>query len=833
MPENTNIKVSVNKRLRPIRLAFLVPVSSQTALRSALEIASSIWGGRFCCLIPIFGRTPKSWDDPPLRAPAAKVILRGYIQAFEPDFVVNLTGKNYTEDALGLDGEDGAISPRVISADRLFDETKSEVASYGISLGAVIDSLYAKTFRFQLRHPPKAILPVTEDEKFAPFLGACFGTLLGGADGELAKAYLDALDAKKQEIEPQRFFEYFRQEFLFPLRVGSLDLDVSRTGFSLGPSLLFMDARSTQDIIDYWNLRAIGRPVLPFPKQWAEELRGPVSEFIHANDLPLRNNPQIRQMTTFIRSRSVSMEEMEAYVKSLGAVGSLSMQRWYPRMWDDWARDKDHVVRCDVTATRGSDEAQLEDGVARFPGLSPDLGDQIRLGDGPQWINTFSIRRYPNDGKVATVIPEGTRGVGRLFRFASIDPMWTTSEGLTIGCSLVDREHFVRMPLPLGMVETWAKSHGYSMQQSAAGRITSSMLESIKQIYGTWLFANIELLKLLNSMAHGTVELLSDDADGNDKKKARAKVIHRSTLVSLLMRISEGGKRRSATDWLSALVDHRVMRVGLLLQCPSCSQRTWFGLGEITPKLTCERCLNEFPFPASSPPKDDWYYKATGPFSTEDFAQGSYAVLLAVRCLTQTHHAEMTWLPGVILKRGSQSLEADFVAFRQEGMFSPKASVTMLGECKTFDTFKKKDVRRMEQLGIQLPGAVLVFCTLRNELTRSERTLISRLARKGRKHLHSDRWRNPVLVLTGMELLDSSGIPHCWRNLPVPAKTIVASYRGYQHGYEGLQELANCLQQLHLGMESYWIWAEKDRAKRLARRQARRQAGPAPRAKAQ
>src|SRR6266446_2362017 len=98
MPVNTNIKVSVNKRLRPIRLAFLVPVSSQTALRSALEIASSIWGGQFYCLVPVFGQTPKSWDDAPLKAPTAKVILRGYIKAFEPDFVVNLTGKNYTEE---------------------------------------------------------------------------------------------------------------------------------------------------------------------------------------------------------------------------------------------------------------------------------------------------------------------------------------------------------------------------------------------------------------------------------------------------------------------------------------------------------------------------------------------------------------------------------------------------------------------------------------------------------------------------------------------------------------------------------------------------------------
>lgn len=275
------------------------------------------------------------------------------------------------------------------------------------------------------------------------------------------------------------------------------------------------------------------------------------------------------------------------------------------------------------------------------------------------------------------------------------------------------------------------------MEQSSAGRIASSLLESIKHLHGTWLFADIELLKQLDSMAHGNAELLSDDSAGSGRRRARANVIHRAKLESLLMRISSGDGR-SAVARLEALVEHRVLRVGLLLQCPSCAQRTWFGLGEITARLTCERCLNEFPFPASSPPKDEWYYKATGPFSTENFAREFYAVLLAVHCLVQIHHAEVTWLPGVSIKRGAQSLEADFVAFRQEGTFNPEPPVAVLGECKTFDTLAEKDVRRMEALAQQFPGAALAFCTLRSELTRRERTLISRLARQGRKYLHSD-----------------------------------------------------------------------------------------------
>jgi len=142
----------------------------------------------------------------------------------------------------------------------------------------------------------------------------------------------------------------------------------------------------------------------------------------------------------------------------------------------------------------------------------------------------------------------------------------------------------------------------------------------------------------------------------------------------------------------------------------------------------------------------------------------------------------------------------------------------VIGECKTFDHFTEKDMRRMQALAQQFPRATIAFCTLRNKLSVEEQSLIGRLALKGRKLLGSDRWRNPMLVLTATELMDEIGIPHCWKDLTGPAKSIAGAYRGSEPGYEGIQELANCLQQMYLGIESYWTWFEKDRTKKLTRR---------------
>jgi hypothetical protein len=67
-----------------------------------------------------------------------------------------------------------------------------------------------------------------------------------------------------------------------------------------------------------------------------------------------------------------------------------------------------------------------------------------------------------------------------------------------------------------------------------------SMLDSIEHLQDTWLFADVDLIKILDKLAHGSIELVFDEADSRTKKKARANVIHRADLESRLMQISGG-----------------------------------------------------------------------------------------------------------------------------------------------------------------------------------------------------------------------------------------------------------------------------------------------------
>ena len=136
--------------------------------------------------------------------------------------------------------------------------------------------------------------------------------------------------------------------------------------------------------------------------------------------------------------------------------------------------------------------------------------------------------------------------------------------------------------------------------------------------------------------------------------------------------------------------------------------------------------------------------------------------------------------------------------------------------------FRRKWAERcgfgFEQLAKTFPGAVLVFSTLRKSLTKKEITGITRIAKAGKKHWKSERPINPVLILTGTELLGQSGPPYCWEE----------SLRKKFDHFRGLIGLCDATQQMYLNLPSWQSdWHDKWE-KRRQRLQAQQNAVPKP-----
>ncbi len=790
--------ITIEKKLRPIRLAFLVSKEDKKSLREVFRINTSLWGGIYNPIIPFFKKTPKNWEKNCSKLPSASSILKGYMDSFDPDYIV-LKDKQKLPDSL-FDKE------RLLSFKEVLDINGEYPLSYGVDITDLYWHLYDKGFKFERRHPVKIFCPKPSKE-MALLSACCFGDFPNIKEmGYINKNYSHCFNSQELVINQSNFLDCLLNKGVSPLLITRAKLEVSSRGWRADSSIFFMDATSWIDIVDFWNLRAVGRDVTPLPKQYADSYVDLINKIIKRNFVSYRHNKDMMHRTTFICSRSSTMKEMEVFSKKLTSpAGAISLQHWYPRMWDEWAKSQDQVELSSIMHKEGSEEVSLDDNNLRFKDISPDFVKEYGGNGKPRWINVIRIKDFYNNYDCPSVLPRNLNDAYRIFGAHSFDKAWISSEGINIPCEHYDWSHFFEIPTNFKVFEAWFKQNGFKIELSGTGRILLKIIDSVGGIHGVRTFQNEEIIRLLDNMSHAAVETEKDDSDEEGgKSKVRAKTVPVKKWQDLLIKLDRNSPE-IAERHLKNLLNYKILKGGVTLQCPECTQRTWYALDDISDRVTCERCLEKFNFPIVKPVSEsNWHLRTIGPFSIENFAQGGYCVALSLKFFGGHGLSnEMTWIPSFLLKNKRGEVEADFGIFLSQGHIDEiKSPIVIFGECKSFKEFTNKDVNRMRQIADNFPGAVLTFCTLRSTLTNREKKAIAKLARRGRKHFKADQWINPVLVLTGIELFSDFRPPTCWKDKGKPYN----QFANNRHIYNNIQELCNVTQQMYLGMESYWDW---------------------------
>ena len=806
MPGINPRSVTVYRRLRPLRLAFLVRPTDKVALRRFFQINTCLWGGRFNPIVPVFRRTPRLWSDSLLPSPPAREIIKGYLAGFEPDYVVNMS----TELIDGL----GIPEHRLLTEKDVLDPMSSDSAvGYGLDVVELYADLYQKEFQFQRRHPLEVVSPQFKDNRMLLFGAACFGEFPFEESMQyLPRTYGEAFDAKTVEVDDSNLFTTLSSQVGFPLRMGSANIEVRRLKQLGGPILFYMNADSPFDLIDYWNLRATGAHILPVPRQWAAALVEKCSEFITQNYVPYRRVKGMMQCTTLLRARSVPVSEVKEYKRQLRtpAPNSLITMPSAPRMWEE------SPLESEILSEEGDAEVTITDATISFRSLSPSFAERVGQRGTPRWVNIIRIRDYFGDSESAGVIPPGLPDLALILGSFDWPGPWAIHEGIVLPCRYKDWSYRWTLPSGQAVFHAWAKGRGFELDLSGAGRVARQLIHALDGPGGSYSIAHEEIVKLLNDMASGqVVSEVEDASDHGTRSKVRSKIIPVGVWRTRLKQINDGDDER-AKRHLEFLVQHSVLAVGLRLQCQICGQHNWYGVDSLGNIVTCERCLQQFNFPATEPPRNAWHYRTIGAFSVENYAEGGYCVALSLRLLGNLMNAQYTWIPSFTLKQaqGLDLGEVDFALFGRTAILHHDAPYLILGECRTYGKFQAKDVRKMRERAKAFPGAVLAFCTLRKTLNPAEKQHISALARLGRRPLQGDHWQHPVVVLTGTELFSDHRPPLCWRDMGGRFTEMAERYCGFG----GITGLCDATQQLHLSMESHSKWFGGELMKMRARR---------------
>ena len=785
---------TANVKLRPIKLAFLVNPKDKDSLLKAIEINTFLWGGMFNPIIPTYRRIPQKWEYGPFKNPDAQSVISGYLDNFDPDYVIPMG------ECSGYPFDVGNREKINDVSEILAPVEEDGVPNYGIGLFEILNYFIEQELKFQRRYPLDICIP-RFGNRYRPFLASVFGIFPRNIDTIFGDSFAEVLDAKKIDCSPSNYAEFLDHRKLFLRRMTQFYLESIPSLRGWKQCIFLLDATNSLDIMDYWNLRAIGWNVIPVPKQFTrfEKTKQLILDFIEANYVPHHSNPDIYHHTTILKSRSISEDEYQHFRDSLDIPISdgtnrrpkIMRQFRYPPMWDEWTRDNNQAECCELEAETDEHDISTNQEMIRFKTLDPKFISRFGGYGKSRFVNEIKLRLYDDKELFAEVIPEGGRELARVIgEFNLLD--WRLSrKGLVYLSRYAKSTVSLSLPQAEAIFAKWLESRGRAVKLSPAGRIAKQMMRQLGGVNGTWILAQEGIIKLLGEINSSDEKSMSEE----DLRDKTAKIANQMTPKIANQTKHQRNERAKIVQarFLQQLTETKVFQLGIKIQCPVCTQSSWYSVKNVDYELQCSKCLEQISFPSASK-EVKWSYRTLGPFSLPKQSYGAYTVLLTLRFFSSLLEGAITPLMSFTTENGEVEI-ADLALFFQTSKFGDSKTEVIFAECKTFNDFeKKKDADKMVDLGDAFPGAILVFATLKESLTQKEKTIFRRMVNRSRKHQKNNRPFNPVLILTGKELFLQS----FWQ-----------SHLDEWGPTRDMSELCDLTQQLNLGIDSWYEWLDR------------------------
>lgn len=696
--------------------------------------------------------------------PTPAQLTEGYIEFFEPDVFV--------EASLGL-AEEAGVSGRKL------DEVYSRVAGldgyrtgaelpFGLDSAASYRAIWDRDFKFQSEHRPQAaIFSAGGDDAWIEMAFGGFPS--AGPLAALSDAYRRMFRPAELAPNADSWREVTEEKFIPPLSFNDNELTAHFGRRDNRLTVFVADPGSPLDLLDCWNLRQVCRDVLVVNLNWLsaapEAIRSIAGEAIASQD---RSLPVIE--IQFGRSvfRAQDREGPEKAHAMLVAAGFdfPFLHGLYPGLWFGGqaralGRQASLLPRRAVSSAKSvTSEIEISEDLTCWPPLlTPDESDDFGQTRAARWVNVLSFAAaFGEAEKLALIVPSSfDASKPRRFGYAG-QPRLASREGLVL--PMIFKQHQASIHLLTGpeALIAWLGDVGVRAKRSAAGRTADQVLERLGGLHRTRILGNAETLKFLNDAA----------------MKVRKSCSWSKWRDHFAKRAGEAAGMGPFAPRLEDVVGSGVVRLGLELQCPRCSEANWYAATELKRELVCEGCLGKFPFPESSLDLEHspWHYRVIGPFSKTKFADGAYAVVLAMSVFARLEMApELAYAAGLDMEVPGadgrvRDAECDFALWWRPRPIMPGLApdpALIFGEAKSFgrDAFAGRDVVRLWRLWRRFPDAFFVFATLRDALDDREKRRVSRFARAASAG-GAVRKIAPIIILTSTELFSPLSLHAAW-----------------------------------------------------------------------
>ncbi|HET8923756.1 MAG TPA: hypothetical protein VFN26_12275 [Candidatus Acidoferrum sp.] len=643
--------------------------------RKAVRLSSTLWGGKFNPIIPV---GPGNTED-------ADELLRTFnVDALFPltdtpevtQFVQranHLPWPDIHERSLFIQGAGGPL-PVLLDVYHPVRKLGEEREKREVTAPD------GDTFQFNLLMRPKTGADPLSDALLAtlgdyPDGDYCPIDYAGFADRSLGAKYL-LLD--KEEEVPRDYWSN-----LTPIAVTEQDLLVykSRGGHDT-PGVFVGDPASFSDLVTFWNLRAADIQVTFFPEQGDQRLVGATRSWLK------RVMSHLEGSGHFIKVPALwcTSEKDYATHKELFD-GGYSIHRVSDGTWNglNVRPPRVHFEQQSVLGTidKGEGSISVSFSLPTRPFLeAPETEYQhvivsVRpLIDPEPALGTFHL---PN-------IPQLNQFYGRKTRY---DHSSARIEPEALGTVLKLQQSHLQLngvSIPQLLVEVFRLA-GITAKQSAAGKIALRIIQHMGGLDNCRVFKIAGVRGLLH-------EFTASKSFTHDQALAR---IGKGFEPHKKLFIEPREERDlEPQDVFLHLVRKRILRTGVVLECPTCGLGEWCSLNDLAEEVSCPYCGAMID---TGPQLRDglWHYRVSGLFARTRDQEGAIpvalALLQALRCLDMRG---MTWLTGMDLTWAEPGknveAETDLVVLTRNYENIPEI---LLGECKTN---KELEVEQIERL---------------------------------------------------------------------------------------------------------------------------------------
>lgn len=733
--------IGVNQTVSPIKFCFFIEPDSESNFERAMKIAFSYWGGIYSPILPLHTTLSDDFINEYGIECDALTYYTNTIENFDPDIILY-------DDSLDIEFIKTFIGDRTyLTIEKFLFNTEKGQIKHGISAIELIYHTVETEFKFVRNDNLKLSLPKIQDSDL--FLKSFLGCFIDRFQKEIHTQLKSTPYFEEPEVNFDNITDFLSNENISILEINIKEINtVPERYWYKGEAIYFLDETRLNDIINFWNLRALGWQVAPIP--FSQINNAYFIEFIERfieSQLKKRENAIINYHISTIKTNEQEQkiqEKLEEIKSKFEVDFKLSYQGWFPRFWEERGvleYDKTLCEKIRVNSTYS--QIEVQENYVRFKSenLSFNLKKKYHVKNSHKIDLTFSYfdEYFENAGLIYGI---ETLDWIRLAHSYSRERWRLSKTGLTYYVRDQDDDIYFYIPKAKDFFRVFFSKSGNKLNETSNGRLANEVLKNIGGIRESNFLQNKASLKILELIEGGRIVLYQQ-------------------LIAEIKKNLRTNNNEEVSFFVKGILENKIIEFGAELQCQICHQHSFYLPTEMKEVMSCTICRNSFSLPMHKPNDIKWAYRGIGPFSKNNKVGGIITVFLTLKLFNQEFadiSGNLSALIGFELIKDTKK-EVDLAVLLQERDKDSIPPDLVFCECKTYKNFTSADADRMIELGKEFPNAILTFATLNSKLSDDEKVEILRVVNHFRTGVGS-RPINPVLILTATELLPEDSYNH-------------------------------------------------------------------------